>query len=251
MKLIEWNCFNEIEAYTTCREDHGRIMNMSFNGIDDQQVLENRQHLAKTLHSDLSQMVATLQQHTTRFIEVHHSDGGRGMWSRDDALIGYDAMYTRDRHLWLWTFHADCCPVLLYCRDQKIVAAIHSGWKGTVGEIVKKVTQHLIENEGCQPQHIYAYIGPSIEQRHFEAKDDIIDLVKKMSFDTSRFYIQKEDGAYLLDSKGLIQQQLLELHVPQSHITVSPYCTIENEDLFFSYRRDKSPHRHITLISLK
>lgn len=76
MKLIEWNCFNEIEAYTTCREDHGRIMNMSFNGIDDQQVLENRQRLAKTLHSDLSQMVATLQQHTTRFIEVHHSDGG-------------------------------------------------------------------------------------------------------------------------------------------------------------------------------
>ena len=59
MKLIEWNCFNEIEAYTTCREDHGRIMNMSFNGIDDQQVLENRQRLAKTLHSDLSQMVAT------------------------------------------------------------------------------------------------------------------------------------------------------------------------------------------------
>ncbi len=54
MKLIEWNCFNEIEAYTTCREDDGHIMNMSFNGIDDQQVLENRQRLAKTLHSDLS-----------------------------------------------------------------------------------------------------------------------------------------------------------------------------------------------------
>lgn len=251
MKLIEWKCFDEIEAYTTCSYDDKYLMNMSFNGIDDQQVLKNRQQLAKTLNTDLSQMVATLQQHTTHFIEVHSNDGGRGMFSRDDALIGYDAMYTRDRHLWLWTFHADCCPVLLYCRDQKIVAAIHSGWKGTVGEIVKKVAQHLIENEHCHPQCMYAYIGPSIEQRNFEAKDDIIDLVKKMSFDTRDFYIQKEDGAYLLNSKGLIQQQLLELQVPKQNITISPYCTIENEDLFFSYRRNKSPHRNITLISLK
>ena len=72
-----------------------------------------------------------------------------------------------------------------------------------------------------------------------------------MSFDTSSFYKQKEDKAYLLDSKGLIQQQLLNLNVPKQNITISPYCTIKDEDLFFSYRRDKSPHRHITLIRLK
>lgn len=226
-------------------------MNMSFNGIDDQQVLKNREKLAQTLHTDLNHMVATHQRHTTNFLKVQLQDGGRGMWSQEDAFDNYDALYTRDRHLWLWSFHADCCPVLLYCRDQKIVAAIHSGWKGTVNEIVGKVTKHLIAHENCNPQMIYAYIGPSIEQRNFEAKDDIIDLVKQMSFDTHDFYIQKEDGAYLLNSKGLIQQQLLNLQVPQKNITISPYCTIENEDLFFSYRRNKSPHRNITLISMK
>lgn len=72
-----------------------------------------------------------------------------------------------------------------------------------------------------------------------------------MSFDTSSFYIKKEDGAYLLNSKGLIKQQLLNLGVKEEHITVSPYCTIKDEDLFFSYRRDKSPHRNITLIQRK
>lgn len=252
MKFIPWNCFDEIEAYTTCAydEDH-HVINMSYNGIDDAQVLKNRQQLAKIFKTDLSSMVATLQQHTTRFLQVSLKDGGKGMYSRNDALIGYDAMYTRDRHLWLWTFHADCCPVLLYCRDQKIVAAIHSGWKGTVGEIVGKLTKHLIDHESCQPQNIYAYIGPSIEQRNFEAKDDIIDLVKKMSFDTSAFYQRKTDGAYLLNSKGLIRQQLINLNVPSKNITVSPDCTIENEELYFSYRRNKTPHRQITFISLK
>lgn len=252
MKLIPWNCFNEIEAYTTTAYDGDRILDMSYNeSLIHEDVLKNREELAQQLNTDLKHMVATFQQHTTNFKEVSLKDGGKGMWSRDDAFIGYDAMYTRDRHLWLWTFHADCCPVLLYCRDQQIVAAIHSGWKGTVGEIVGKVTQHLIENENCQPKEIYAYIGPSINQENFEAKDDIIDLVKQMSFDTSSFYKQKDDGAYLLNSKGLIQQQLLNLNVPKENITISPYCTIKDEDLFFSYRRNKSPHRNISLIQLK
>jgi uncharacterized protein, YfiH family len=252
MKLIPWNCFDEIEAYTTCAYDeNNELCNMSFNNIDDQQVLCNRKKLAKQLNTNLEHMVATYQQHTTNFIEVSLKDGGRGMYNRQDAFIGYDAMYTKDRQLWLWSFHADCCPVLLYCRDQKIIAEIHSGWKGTVQEIVAKVTRHLIENEHCSPEHIYAYIGPSINKENFEAKDDIITLVKQMSFETSSFYVQKEDGNYLLDSKGLILQQLLNLNIPRDHITVSPYCTIENEDLFFSYRRNKSPHRNITLICLK
>ncbi|WP_028043862.1 peptidoglycan editing factor PgeF [Candidatus Stoquefichus massiliensis] len=252
MKLIPWQLFNDIEAYTTCAYDEQhQLMNMSFNGEDDQLVLKNRKKLATELNTDLQHMVATFQQHTTQFLKVSLKDGGKGMYSRDDAFIGYDAMYTRDENLWLWTFHADCCPVLLYCQDQKIVAAIHSGWKGTVGEIVGKVTKHLIENENCQPEHIYAYIGPSIEQKNFEAKDDIIKLVQKMSFETSPFYIKKDDGNYLLDSKGLIQQQLLNLKIPIQHITVSPYCTIENNDLFFSYRKTKTKYRNITLIRLK
>lgn len=251
MKFIPWNCFDEIEAYTTCAYDNDHIYNMSYNGIDDKQVLQNRIELASRLHTDLSHMVATYQQHTTNFKEVTLKDGGRGMYSRDDALIGYDAMYTRDRNLWLYSFHADCCPVLLYCRDQKIVAEIHSGWKGTVSEIVGKVTKHLIDNENCYPAEIYAYIGPSINQENFEAKDDIIDMVKQMSFETSSFYKLKDDGAYLLDSKGLIKQQLLNLGVKETNITVSPYCTIKDEDLFFSYRRNKTPHRNITCICLK
>ncbi|MEG0367775.1 MAG: polyphenol oxidase family protein, partial [Coprobacillus sp.] len=139
----------------------------------------------------------------------------------------------------------------LYCKDQKIVAEIHSGWKGTVNEIVFKVTKHLIEQEHCNPKDIYAYIGPSINKENFEAKDDIINLVKNMSFDTSSFYTKKDQDTYLLDSKGLIKQQLLNLNVLEKNITVSPYCTIENEELFFSYRRNKTPHRNITLIRLK
>ena len=249
MKLIPWNCFNEIEAYTTTKIGHTDLpFNMSFNDENHDQVLENRKALAKYLHTDLDHMVATRQTHSTNFIEVSLKDGGKGIYTQEDAFQNCDAMYTKDSNLFLLSFHADCTPVLLYCRDQKIIAEIHSGWKGTVTEIVGKVTKHLIDNEHCDPKQIYAYIGPSIEERNFEAKDDIIDLVKKMSFDTSSFYTKKDKDSYLLNSKGLIKQQLLNLNVKEENITVSSYCTIENNDLFFSYRKEKTNLRNITSI---
>ena len=252
MKLIEWKISEDIEAYTTCRDDDGCIFDLSYNGsLKNEDVLKNRLKLVNYLNTDLDHMVATFQQHTTNFLKVSKEDGGKGMYKREDAFYGYDAMYTRDKNLWLWSFHADCCPVLLYCSKEKIIAEIHSGWKGTVNEIVGKVTSHLISNEHVDPSEIFAYIGPSINQENFEAKDDIIDLVKKMSFDTSSFYTLKDDGAYLLNSKGLIKQQLLNLGVKEENITVSPLCTIKDNDLFFSYRKEKTPHRNITLIKMK
>jgi len=150
MKLISWEIKN-IEAYTVCQT------NMSYHGYDNEEVLQNRLSLANYFNTDLNHMVAPRQQHTTNFRQVSLKDGGRGMLSKDDAFENCDALYTRDKDLWLWTFHAVCCPVLLYCEDQNIVAAIHSGWKGTVNEIVGKVAKHLISNEKCHPDSIYAY----------------------------------------------------------------------------------------------
>ena len=115
-------------------------------------------------------------------------------------------------------------------------------FKKEVRNQVKVLYRRNIEE--ATPAQVYQAVA-------YAVKDDIIDLVKKMSFNTSSFYTKKDDGAYLLDSQGLIQQQLLNLGIKQEHITVSPYCTYENEDLFFSYRRNKSPHRHITCIRLK
>ncbi len=251
MKLLEFNLHDDIQIYTTLAYDHNQCCNMSFNGIDDEAVYKNRIELCHILNTNEDSMVATLQKHTTHFIEVNLNDGGKGIRDKQSAIEGYDAMYTKDSDLWLWSFHADCTPVILYCEDKKIVAEIHSGWKGTVNEIVGKLTHHLIVHEQCDPSSIFAYIGPAIEYRNFEAKDDIIQLVKTMSFDTSSFYTLKDDGAYLLNSKGLIKQQLLNLGVLDDHIKVSPYCTIENDDMFFSYRKNKTPHRNITLVKRK
>ena len=105
----------------------------------------------------------------------------------------------------------------------------------------------LIENENVDPTQLLVYTGPAIEQRNFEAMDDIINLVKAMSFDTSSFYKVKDETHYLLNSKGLIKQQLLNLGVKEEHIEQSPICTYEDER-FFSYRKTKTKDRNMSII---
>lgn len=244
MNLISWNIFdNEIAAYTVTKT----FGDMSFNNKDTALILENRKRLARYLDTDLNHMVAPRQTHSTNFQEVSLKDGGKGMFVASDALQETDATYTRDPDLYLVSFHADCTPILLYCRTQGIICAIHAGWLGTTKQIVSKVVTHLITKEHCNPKEIYGYIGPCISQKHFEVKQDVIDLVKAMDFDTSSFYQKIDNEHYLLDNKGLNRQQLINAGVEKEHITISPYCTIENNDLLYSHRK-KEMGRSITII---
>ena len=257
MELIKWSPFDHVEGYTITRKDgysKGDLqgLNLSFNVQDDPNlVLKNRQKLCDYLNTDFDHLVATRQTHSTNLLKVTKKDGGKGIYSDQDAFYNYDAMYTRDKDLWLLSFHADCTPVLLYNQKEELICEIHSGWKGTVHEITRKVVTKLIEEENCDPQSFYCYIGPSIEQRNFEIGQDVVDLIQQMSFDASDFYQPKGDGKYLFNAKGLVKKQLLLCDIPEENITVSPYCTIENPDLFYSYRKNKKCGRNVTMIKMK
>ena len=209
MKLIKWNTVENIEAYTITKE----LGDMSYNNEDKQLILNNRKQLAKLLKTDLEHMVAPHQTHSANFKEVSLKDGGRGMYCQDDAFNNTDALYTKDTDLFLLSFHADCTPVLLYC-----------------------------------PKKMLAYIGPCICQDCLEVMDNVIDLVKQMDFDTTPYYKQTDTTHYLLDNKGLNRQMLLNLGLLKKNITVSPYCTVENDKLFYSYRKYKDSGRNITII---
>lgn len=244
MKLIKWNTNQAIEAYTVTKE----LGDMSFNNDDKELILKNRQYLAEILNTDLNHMVAPHQVHSANFKEVTIADGGKGMYEQETAFKDTDALYTKDANLYLLSFHADCTPILLYCPKTKIIAAIHSGWLGTTKQIVSKITKHLIEHENCDPKTMLAYIGPCICQDCLEVMDNVIDLVKQMDFDTSPFYYQTDELHYQLDNKGLNKQMLLNLGLLENNITISPYCTVENDDLFYSYRKNKDSGRNITII---
>lgn len=244
MKIIEWNLHPDVKAFTTTRE----LGDISYNNPGYRLVLSHRQELAALLETNLAHMVAPRQTHSTNLKQVCLKDGGTNMLAQTELLQDTDATYTRDSDLFLLSFHADCTPVLVYCEDQKIVCAIHSGWLGTVRQIVDKTIRYLISHEHCDPHHMFCFIGPCISSKHLEVQDDVISQVKMMNFDTSSFYIKTDETHYLLDNKGLNKQQLLNLGVPEQNIQVSHYCTVENNDLFYSHRKNRDGARNVTLI---
>lgn len=206
--------------------------------------------LAALLNVPPAKLVAPLQKHTANSLVVGLSHGGTNVTGHFGKLDGIDALICQD-DLVLLSFHADCTPIMLYCADKRIIAAIHSGWKGTVAQITTHTVKKLMAEFHVDPRHIYGYIGPSLGFDSLEVQDDVIDLVKQMSFDTSSFYHKTDQTHYLLDNKGLNRAQLINLGVPPGQITLTNYDTFKDNDLFCSHRLNHDGTRNVTFIKFK
>ncbi len=87
-----------------------------------------------------------------------------------------DALYTNRKNNFLAVSIADCIPVFLFEKKKKIVAAIHSGWKGTLNRITTLTIEKIITEFAADVKNILAYIGPGIPVEHFEVGREIADL---------------------------------------------------------------------------
>ena len=143
-----------------------------------------------------------------------------------------DGFISRNKSIVLSIKVADCIPLFLYEDKTGLFGLIHSGWRGTVSKIAINSIKVMIQNGG-NPLHIRAVIGPSICQNHFEVKNDIVSQFP------SKFVIPKKDESFRVDLKEMVIDQLISMGISSNLIYDSGLCTFCREDLFYSYRRDK------------
>lgn len=215
-------------------------------------VLINRKRFSKDLSIDLERCVFAKQTHSDHLKEVTRDDLGKGVLDYESAIEDCDALYTKEKGVCLGVFHADCVPVLIADPVREIVCAIHAGWQGTVKEITAKSIAYLKEHEGVNPENLKVYIGASICQSNFEVGEEVIELVKKMSFDTSAtYYFNETTQKGFVDNKELNRLQCLNEGVLMKNITVDKNCTYSNAEKFFSFRKDNDCGRHMSFVMLK
>lgn len=196
--------------------------NMSLSvGDDVAEVLANRTRLARKLGFDASRMATQRQVHGSAVAAVE---------------AGYqpaesDAMLT-DREGWLLAVSvADCVPVLMCDPLHRVVAAVHSGWRGTLRNIVGCTIERMRSTYATDPHDIRCYIGAAAGQCCYEVGDDVAQ-----QFD-HRFSRLTGGGKYLFDNKGCVLEQLISCGLQPHHIELDIGCTICNSG-FHSYRRD-------------
>lgn len=140
-----------------------------------------------------------------------------------------DAVITDVPGLCIAVKTADCIPVLLWDERQRLVAAIHAGWRGTVKRIVTKT----IAKMGSRGEDLHAIIGPGIGQDAFEVGDEVYDAFRAEGFPMERIAVRKEK--WHLDLWDANRWVLEQAGVKDIH--VEGVCTFHSP-LFYSARRD-------------
>ncbi|MEJ2105542.1 MAG: peptidoglycan editing factor PgeF [Ignavibacteriaceae bacterium] len=198
------------------------FFNMSYSVGDDKKIVDvNRKRFFRELG---------LNEKTISYQKQVHGDSIKeaeiyGNCGESDALI------TTKKNLGLAISSADCPAIFIYDPVQKVVAAVHSGWRGTEKKILKKTILQLKENFKSVPSNLVCYIGPSISQKNYKVGEEVAS-----KFDDK--FVIKSSNKFYLDLAGANFQMLINSGVNKNNIQVSILCSFEYENLLHSYRRD-------------
>lgn len=206
-------------------------------GDDAAKVLVNRQQLVELFGLGPGDMVSCQQVHGDQVGIVTETHRGRGAFSDQTSLPGWDGMITAQPGLVLATFYADCIPILFFDPVKQVVATAHSGWKGTYLRIAEKTVQAMVKTMGCSPADIEAFIGPGIGACCYRIQADLLDKVRDGFRDFSDIIYEDEQG-HTWDLKATNEQLLTGAGISWDNIISCPLCTACEAKRFFSYRRD-------------
>lgn len=201
-------------------------------------VLENLERICSAIEIDYKKLVFSQQVHGDTIRVVTEADIGKGITIKSD-IEKVDALITNVTGVPMITFYADCVPVFILDPIKKAVGLAHSGWMGTTLKIAAKTIQKMSEVYGTNPKDCLVGIGPSIEMKCFEIKEDAAELFKQSFNNWEAFMKKKDEEHYTADLWLAIKLMLMSIGVQEKNITTSGLCTCCKGDLFFSHRRDK------------
>jgi polyphenol oxidase len=193
-----------------------------------------------------------------KFVESNH--GLKGITSyfstHKSSNISADGLITNISMIPLMVMAADCNLILMADTKKRVVAAVHAGWKGVLKKIELNALNMFKANYGSEPKDILIFIGPSIRKCCFKVTEETLNLF--VSTYKNNLPAEKTESSqdnidyYFIDLVKIIKNNLINSGIPGDNITDLGLCTFCNEEnLFFSYRKEKKTGRHAGLIMLE
>ncbi|EPP35641.1 multi-copper polyphenol oxidoreductase laccase family protein [Chlamydia ibidis] len=139
-----------------------------------------------------------------------------------------DGLYTEIPDISLHIRHSDCQPAIFYDPEKHIVANVHCGWRGLVGNIYAVTVATLKKVYDSKPRDLTVVIGPSI------GPDYAIYPDYQTLFPPSFFQFMPKKNH--IDFRAIARKQLLDLGIQKNKLTISDRCTYTEHDIFFSSR---------------
>lgn len=227
-------CFSTTRLGGVSTGNYASMNCNAYCGDNDNHVAANRQIVQSYLIS-CKELIFPHQTHGSVVRIVDDAFLKLSKEERIKQLEGVDSLITAEPGYCLCISTADCIPVLLYDTVNKVVAAIHAGWRGTAGRIVENTVQTLERKFGSNPSNLIACIGPGIGVEAFEVGDEVYQAFQESSFPMEQIAKRKEK--WHIDLWEANRIQLLSQGIPASRIQIAGICTYTHHYQFFSARR--------------
>ena len=174
-----------------------------------------------------------------------------------EELEGFDAFITNLPGVAIGVRTADCVPVLLYDPVRRVIAAVHSGWKGTVLKIAADTIDQMRDICGTRPADLRAVIGPAIGPMSFQVGEEVVEKFKDAGFPMSLVWSfqgpgdgSPMSGGHHIDLPRANKWILEECGIPENQIRVHAIDTYRDPSFFSARREGIQCGRNINAIRL-
>lgn len=199
--------------------------------------MNNYKVLCEEIGLNYKNIIKANQAHTDNIVIVDKLSK-----DRIDTEERSDGLVTNRKNVILATTNADCILLLMFDPKNKVIANVHSGWRGTLQRISVKAVRKMEEKYGCNPRDIIVCICPSIRKCHFEVDRDVYEMFYNEFKNLKQIdeIIQKNENiekwnidTVLINKIILKYEGILEKNIEDSKI-----CSICNKDKIHSFRAE-------------
>ena len=197
-------------------------------GDDPAAVAENHRRALGALGLDPSRVVSPHQVHGARV-------GLVGRRHLGTVQPGTDGLMTDGPGVPLLMRFGDCVPVLFFDPVKRVVGMAHAGWRGIVAGVVEETIRMMRNRLGCDPENLWAGIGPSIGPCCYQVGEEIVASVRA-ACPLGADVVHRLNGRPFLDLPAAVLAQLRSAGVER--VEDSGLCTACRVDEFFSHRAE-------------
>lgn len=200
-----------------------------YTGDTPKHVKECRELLCNFLSITAERLIIPRQTHSVNVAII------KQIPVSDTEIENVDAIVTALPDVAISVNTADCVPILFADPTTGIIAATHSGWKGTVGNIAVR-TIETMGSLGAKPENIIAIIGPCICGECFEVGNEVVQQFQDTGLSDNNIILQRIPRNHI-DLRQAVNTSLLKAGLRPQNITISRHCTRCEHINFFSARR--------------
>jgi|WetSurMetagenome_2_1015567.scaffolds.fasta_scaffold142218_2 polyphenol oxidase len=232
----DWPAPAKIRAYTTTR--HGGFSTgpyASFNlGINTNDEFATIAANHKKLRSDLklpSEPCWLNQIHSNKVLCVDATFTSKTIDKNADATFTYIP------NVICSVLTADCIPIMLCDTNATVVAAIHAGWKSIVAGIIEATIDAINKQRSSHSVlDLLVWLGPAIGPQAFYVGSEVRAKFLACDSTAKDAFVQTATKQWLANIYLLAKQRFWSKGI--TNIFGGEFCTFNNCDMFYSYRRD-------------